>query len=82
MLSIFDEITNENELWLMIDMYPRVHNKQISSDDIVIASTLSMSYENMLILVSSTTAYFEYHLIDRLIITINSDNVVKYYDTQ
>ena len=73
MLSIFDEITNENELWLMINMYPRVHNKQISSEDIAITSTLSMSYENMLILVKSTTAYFEYHLIDRLIITINSD---------
>ena len=54
-------------------MYPRVHNKQISSEDIAITSTLSMSYENMLILVNSTTAYFEYHLIDRLIITINSD---------
>ena len=62
-----------NELWLMINMHPMVHNKQISSEDIVITSTLSMSYEKMLILVSATTAYFEYHLIDRLIITINSD---------
>ena len=73
MLSIFDEIANENELWLMTNIYPWVHNKQISSEDIVITSTLSMSYENMLILVSATTAYFEYHFIGCLIITINSD---------
>ena len=50
-----------NELWLMINMHPRAHNKQISSENIFITSTLSMSNENMLILVSSTTAYFKYH---------------------
>ena len=62
-----------NELWLMINMHPMVHNKQISSEDIVITSTLSMSHEDTLILVSLTTAYFEYHFADCLIITINSD---------
>ena len=63
----------EHKWTIMTNMYPWVHNKQISSEDIVITSALSMSYENMLILVSATTAYFEYHFIDCLIITINSD---------
>ena len=63
----------QNAMNIMINMSPRVHNKQISSEDIVITSTLSMSHENMLILASSTTAYFEYHFTDCLIITINSD---------